>query len=144
MLYYMEIWLLYFFFLLIFAFWFSRNLLDELGMWLKSIMSIQETSIMCFYLEDKQYTQRKKAELRKETMGIFLWNLLVSYVPEYIDSDNMQIMTGSLIFSSLKSCSGLDWYLNKQVWTSLVWVKFKLSTELFGLIYNPSRKAPSN
>ena len=35
---------------------------------------------MLAILENKQYMGRKEVELKKEIIGIFLWNLLILYV----------------------------------------------------------------
>ena len=83
--------------------------------------------------------------IRKEILDIFLWNFLVLYVPEHIELGYIKIVIGFLILSSLKLCSGLDWYLNKEAWTGLVQAKFKSSTKLLDSIYSPHRmKTNSN
>ena len=92
---------------------------------------------MLAILENKQYMGRKEVKLRKETIGIFLWNLPALHILKNIEPNNMKIVISLLIFSNLKSCSNLDWYLNKQAWMNLVQTEFKSSTKLFDSIYSP-------
>ena len=74
-----------------------------------------------------------------KTIGIFLRSAL--YVPKHTKLDNMKIIFDSLIFSSMKSYSGLDWCLTNK----FEWVWFESSSNqvpnclvrvLYGCTYN--------